>query len=103
TDTDESEQWVIEHLPETPMRAVSGDGSTHRYYQTPPKKEIRNKQGWKRISGLDLRGTGGFIVLPPSVYPETGRPYEWLTDLSQPEGLPVFSPRWVYERKRLVQ
>ena len=77
TDTPAAEEWVRSHLPETPMVALSGNGSTHRYFATPPRKEIRNKQGWNGIQGLDVRGSGGFIVLPGSVHPATGQPYEW--------------------------
>lgn len=28
--------------------------------------------------GVDVRGDGGYVVLPPSVHPRTGRPYEWV-------------------------
>src|SRR5438876_12256544 len=45
TDTPEAEAWVLNHCDETPMRAVSGTGSRHRYYRCPPRKEIRNRQG----------------------------------------------------------
>src|SRR5437879_959108 len=31
TDTEEAEGWVRAHLPESPMRARSGGGSTHRF------------------------------------------------------------------------
>jgi hypothetical protein len=103
TDTSEAEDWVLSHLSETPMIALSGNGSTHRYYATPPKKEIRNKQAWNGIQGLDVRGDGGFIVLPGSIHPVTGMPYEWKTGIWLPSGLPAFSPRWVYERRQQVQ
>jgi hypothetical protein len=100
TDTEEAERWVREHLPETPLKARSGGGSTHRYYAAPPRKEIRNAQGWRGIRGLDVRGQGGYIVLPPSVHPETGERYRWLTGFALPAGLPRFSPAWVYRRTR---
>ena len=100
TDTEEADQWARGHLPETPMRARSGGGSTHRYFAKPPRKEIRNRQGWNGIRGLDVRGQGGFIVLPPSVHPGTGKRYEWVTDFWLASGLPRFSPRWIYERTR---
>jgi hypothetical protein len=102
TDTAEAEDWVRAHLPATPLQAISGNGSTHRYYRTPTGAEIRNKQGWKGIPGLDVRGHGGYIVLPPSVHPQSGRRYEWLTAFRLPEGLPVFSPCWVAERRTVV-
>jgi hypothetical protein len=100
TDTVEAEQWVRSHLPETPLQARSGGGSIHRYFATPPRKEIRNRQGWNGIHGLDIRGQGGFIVLPPSIHPETGDRYQWLTDFSLSAGLPRFSPAWIYQRTR---
>ncbi len=100
SDTDLAEIWVTSHLPESTMRARSGAGSTHRFYEAPPRKEIRNRQGWKRVKGLDVRGQGGFIVLAPSRHPETGEPYRWLTDFLEPDQLPRFSPAWVYERTR---
>jgi Bifunctional DNA primase/polymerase, N-terminal len=100
TDTDEAEEWVKTHLPESPMRARSGSGSLHSYFEAPPKKEVRNKQGWKGIQGLDVRGHGGYIVLAPSIHPETGKRYEWVTGLVPPEELPRFSPAWIYQRTR---
>jgi hypothetical protein len=101
-DTPEAEEWVRTHLPMSPMRAISGAGSTHSYFGVPPRKEIRNKQAWKKIPGLDVRGSGGFIVLPPSIHPDTGKPYEWLTPMLRPQELPRFSPSWVYERRKKV-
>jgi hypothetical protein len=100
TDTDEAEAWAAKRLPDTPMKVRTGGGSLHRYYGAPPRKEVRNKQGWKKIPGLDVRGAGGFIVLPPSRHPETGRPYEWSGDVLEPAGLPRFSPDWLRERTR---
>src|SRR5438309_1470506 len=35
TDTPDAEDWVTSHLPETPMQALSGNGSRHRYYRSP--------------------------------------------------------------------
>ena len=99
-DTPKAEDWVLKHLPESPMRAMSGSGSKHRYYASPPRKEIRNKQGWRGIAGLDVRGSGGFIVLPPSIHPETGKEYVWLTPILRPEELPRFSASWIYERRQ---
>jgi hypothetical protein len=83
-------------------RALGG-GSKHRYYRTPPKKEIRNRQGWNGIQGLDVRGSGGYVVLPGSTHLVTGKRYEWMTDIRRPLGLPAFSPRWVYERRKVVR
>ena len=99
-DTSAAAEWVRRHCPESPMRARSGGGSTHHYYANPLRKKIRNRQGSHRIHGLDVRGHGGFIVLPPSVHPETGNRYRWESPFRLPSGLPRFSPTWVYERTR---
>jgi len=100
TDTPEAEAWVQAHCPETPMQAVTGSGSTHRYYREPPRKEVRNAQALRGIPGLDVRGHGGFIVLPPSIHPVTGKPYQWVGEILPPEELPRFAPSWVYRRTR---
>jgi hypothetical protein len=39
---------------------------------------IRNSAG-RLAPGLDIRGDGGYIVLPPSIHP-SGRPYVWSVD-----------------------
>lgn len=105
TDTDAAEEWARTRLSVTPVMARSGSGSIHRYFQTPPRKAIRNRQAWKGIHGLDIRGQGGFIVMPPSIHPDTGKKYEWLAPLSPPDQLPRFSPTWIYIRRQrqLVQ
>lgn len=52
-------------LPET--RTVrTGSGGRHYYFLVPAGMTIRNNQ--KRIApGIDIRGTGGMVVAPPSV------------------------------------
>ena len=74
TDTEEAEAWA-RALPATPMTVLTGGGSSHRYFAAPPRKEIGNRQGWKQIHGLDVRGCRGLATLPPSIHPETGRRY----------------------------
>jgi len=36
--------------------------------------------GGKRMRAVDLLAHGKQTVLPPTIHPDTGRPYEWLTD-----------------------
>lgn len=100
TDTEEADQWVNSHCTITAMQSRSGGGSLHRYYQNPVRKQVRNRQAVRGIAGLDVQGHGGFIVLPPSVHPETENRYEWLTDFLPPQQLPRFSPAWIYKRTR---
>jgi hypothetical protein len=62
-------------LPKT-LIARTGSGA-HFYLKYPSNGAmIRNSAG-KIAPGLDVRGDGGYVVVPPSVHP-SGRAYEWL-------------------------
>ena len=52
--------------------------------------------------GLDVRGHGGYIVLAPSIHPDTGRRYEWTGELLPPDELPRFSPAWMSPATRAL-
>ena len=80
-------------LPET-LRTVSGrgDGGGHRFYRRPPGKLSHKRLG----PGIDVKSSTGYVVLPPSIHPETGCAYvridapvaappAWLSDLLKPE------------------
>lgn len=59
-------------LPKT-MEAVTGGGGRHLYFAH-PGREVRNRVGL--APGIDLRGDGGCIIVPPSIHP-SGKPYCW--------------------------
>ena len=65
-------------LPKT-ARARTGGGGLHVFFRYPADKEVRNSAGWPG-PGLDVRGEGGYVVVPPS---RTGSAYGWL-DRSPP-------------------
>ena len=68
----------VEHAPlPVTIEASTPRGGRHLYWKWPVAgPEIRNSAG--RIGkGLDVRGEGGSIVLPPSVLAD-GRGYRWL-------------------------
>ena len=74
-DGDKSLQMLEEQyqrLPST-VEAVSGGGGRHIYFAH-PGFEVRNRAGM--APGLDLRGDGGVVVVPPSIHP-SGKPYCW--------------------------
>lgn len=63
-------------LPET-LRAQTRSGGQHRYYQVPDGAEYFNSTGMIAgtiVEGVDIRGTGGFVVAPPTPG------YEFLTE-----------------------
>ncbi len=64
-------------LPKTARARTGGEGM-HVFFKYPPE-EVRNSAGWLG-PGLDIRGEGGYVVVPPS---RTQRVYEWI-DRSPP-------------------
>lgn len=58
-------------------RSRTGSGGMHLLYRAPAGQTIRNSAD-KLGPGVDVRGRGGYIVLPPSVHPN-GNTYEWVT------------------------
>lgn len=74
------------NLPDT-LTAVSRKGKLHLYFDPMKggaqiKRAIRpfKKNDGKTTIMLDVLGDGGYVVAPPSVHPETGRPYQWQPD-----------------------
>ena len=56
-----------------------GDGGLHYYYQR-PDADLVGGLGNLGYPGIDLKKQGGYVLLPPSVHPDTGRPYRWVND-----------------------
>jgi len=54
---------------------LTGGGGTHLLYALPEGTRYGNAKG-NLPPGIDIRGWGGYIVLPPSVHP-SGKPYQW--------------------------
>lgn len=60
-------------LPDT-ATCITGSGGYH-YYYLDPLHEYSNTAG-KQAAGIDTRGSGGYVVAPPSIHPNGNR-YEW--------------------------
>lgn len=60
-------------LPDVLAKAYTGGGGRHLL--VPPG--VLGKNGARIMPGIDTRGAGGYIVLPPSRH-ETGRIYDWI-------------------------
>ncbi|ORB68948.1 DNA primase [Mycolicibacterium tusciae] len=80
-------------LPKT-LATISGrgDGGSHRFYRRPAGKLCSKRLG----AGLDIKTATGYVVMAPSIHPDTGQPYRridlpvaeppaWLVDLIRPE------------------
>ena len=77
-------------LPET-LQARTGGGGRHFFFALADGQIIRNSAG-KLGPGLDLRGDGGYVVVPPSVHPETKELYRWAN-----KAKPAPVPAWFIE------
>ena len=64
-------------LPRTRAHQTGG-GGLHLLYRNPNGRGVRNTVGLAGFSGIDLRGDGGYIIVPPSPHP-SGNSY-LLTD-----------------------
>lgn len=86
-------------LPET-VEARTGGGGRHLFFRH-PGEAVRNSV--RRLgAGLDVRGDGGYVILPPSLHP-SGNPYSWQPGHS-PEDRPIAdAPPWLLERVKLEQ
>ena len=86
-DFDEPELWrvffpkarSIEELAQHTWIAKTGGGGYHIY--------LRGEMQPMKCEGLiDIKsGRGHQVVAPPSIHPETGRRYEWITDVGEVE------------------
>ena len=74
-------------LPKT-ARARTGGGGFHLFFRYPRGTEIRNTAGLLG-PGLDVRGEGGYVVVPPS---RTQGPYEWV------DRSPLAEASWLIDR-----
>ncbi|HEV7375936.1 MAG TPA: bifunctional DNA primase/polymerase [Pyrinomonadaceae bacterium] len=70
------------------MQARTGGGGHHIIFAHPKGSNIRNSAG-RLGEGIDVRGDGGYIVVPPSLH-ASGRRYEWLNNLK-----PIQPPEWL--------
>ncbi|KAA0086700.1 DNA primase [Mycolicibacterium sp. P9-64] len=88
-------------LPDT-LTTLSGrgDGGVHLFYRRPKGKLSSRRLG----EGIDVKTSSGYVVLPTSVHPDTGRRYTrierevaatpgWLADLLRAEARAASQPR----------
>jgi hypothetical protein len=92
---------ALEHLLELAQRGPihtrmswsgRGDGGRHYWFRHPGGliSATRLPEGW------DLKTHSGYVVLPPSVHPDSGRPYRW----EDPAAPIVDAPPWLIELLR---
>jgi Bifunctional DNA primase/polymerase, N-terminal/Primase C terminal 1 (PriCT-1) len=89
---------IAEHgeLPSTPTQTTGTDGTHYCFWSN---GTLRNSDG-DIGPGLDIRGTGGYIVLAPSIHPDTGRPYRWNDGHTLQDLTLAVMPTWITQRLR---
>ena len=77
-------------FPDT-LQQVTGTGGKHLLFRM-PDFPVKNSAGML-APGIDIRGAGGYIVVAPSIHPETKRAYDW-DGLKEIEDQPILpAPR----------
>lgn len=79
-------------LPET-IEQVTGTGGRHILYLL-PDFPVRNSES-KLAPGIDVRGSGGYIVACPSIHPETKRRYDWDGTAELEDQKIAEAPQWL--------
>jgi hypothetical protein len=80
-------------LPETfEVKTGRADGGRHLHYLI--HVETKSKAGLLGPK-LDVKGDGGFVLLPPSIHPDTGKEYVVVHN-----GQPAEAPSWLIELVR---
>lgn len=79
-------------LPKT-VTCRTGSGGLHVYFKYSKGMDIRNSVS-SIAAGIDVRGNGGQVVVPPSTHPN-GVNYEWVSGLSPQDVSFARAPKWL--------
>jgi Bifunctional DNA primase/polymerase, N-terminal/Primase C terminal 1 (PriCT-1) len=80
--------------------AVTTARGQHLYFSHPGSGNAIRTNAGKLGVGLDVRGDGGYALVPPSTHP-SGTPYEWTSPLN--ELAPISAPAWLLESVRSAE
>ena len=82
-DIDTDDFKVMQTCPPSPFRRRGKKGEA-RFFKYNPDLQNRAFQGKDengvKIGGVDILVERKYIIIPPSIHPETGKPYIWLTE-----------------------
>lgn len=79
-------------LPTTP-HVITGSGGSHYWFRS-PTVPITSRAG-ALGPGLDVKADGGYVIVPPSVHPNTGAEYVWDV-MAHVEDMPLAEmPPWM--------
>ncbi|MBW1741316.1 MAG: DUF3987 domain-containing protein [Deltaproteobacteria bacterium] len=81
-------------LPAT-VEQQTGKGGRHLFFKMPGDVIVKNSVS-KLGKGLDVRGEGGYVILPLSKHPD-GPTYKWVNDPNPEESRLAEAPNWLLE------
>lgn len=78
-DSEEAHRWIKEkgHPPGPMVQSPRKGGGFHVYLKH-PGYHVKSTVGLAGVEGLDIRGDGGIVVVPPTFNQKAKRSYEWL-------------------------
>lgn len=93
-------------LPESTVAKRGKKGRTDFYRAAVEIKNAKIKESGSKSPIVEILSTGNQTVIPPTIHPETGLPYEWLTLIPlweiSPLGLPMITPDHVEQLRRAL-
>ncbi len=92
------EAGLLDDETPTVKSGRAGDG-IHRYFKDPNADTKTHHLTYGDVK-IEVRANGAYVVAPPSIHPDTGALYEWLTDPDHPLAL---VPEWALETPQSPQ
>lgn len=80
-------------LPDAPL-SLTGGGGQQYFIKLPDEGKVKNAVDL--AEGVDMRGEGGYVIVPPSSH-ASGRNYEWDAESSPKQIDPPACPAWLAE------
>jgi putative DNA primase/helicase len=102
TDDREINEIVKCNIPISPM-ARRGKKGFAAFYQYRGKQSYFKKIKDKGQVVLEVLGTGRFLVIPPSIHPDTNKPYVWADDVCDISDLPELTDKDISHLLRAVE
>ena len=83
----------------TTVEVLTGGGGRHLYFAITPEQSARiNARANALGPGVDVKGNGGYVVIPGSIHPDTGKAYIFSVD-GHPDDVELSPvPEWILER-----
>lgn len=101
------EQSGLPNLPDTIGWTSGKDARVQYAFHVPHEAwhllktlKFSNKLPKPELEGIEFRWAGAQSVLPPSMHPDTCKPYMWINDLTETAELPIEIIEFIYEQTK---